>query len=448
MRWRSWPLGRAGLVALLAMALGVGYFVVGRAIAPPATYSSPGVIQPGTQPGSIPSADDNSQTSKPEYVTLEVPGEAVMQNGTLELSGTGFSPGESVIVSASEGEAGKLKAVATITADAQGKIEQKVTLPEWLTSGPHSLQVTGKDSGRQAQATLYIRANKPWINLASYSVQPTQKLGFVAGGFQPGEDVSIYLEQGQSIPDRPSTRPLLTIKADKAGNLMWTEVQVPLMKPGATAMIVRGKASGLQIGQTVTVEAMHPLLELSPWSGPPGAEINLNGRGFLPGERVSVFVGNGNQPATTFQADQYGNYWGVGPVHIPQDVTHGKLDIKLLGEKSGATVTQQFAVVAPHPWAELNTYSGPSGTPVLVSGGGFAAKERVSIHIGSAGSPIVAEGETDSNGKLWSAGPATVPEGSSKSVTFVVVGESSGAQASVIFQVVDLFSGSGEPGSN
>ena len=445
MRWRGWPLGWMGLAgAAVVVVLLAGYLVAGPAIGQPSALPDQNPGTTTTQPGSEGGDQEPSEPDTLNVLNLHAPTDAVMQNGELSLSIDGLAPGESGIVAAALDDSGEPREIATVQADGQGKVDQKLTLPEWLTSGTHTLQVIGQDSGKRAEATIYVRAEKPWLNPSTYSVQPTQKLGFIAGGFEPEEEVGIYLEPGQTVPDRPSTQPLQSVKADRAGNLLWIEVVVPQVKESSVNLILRGSQSDLQIGSTLTVEPLHPLLELSPWSGPPGSPVDLNGRGFTPGEKVSVYVSGSDQPVLSFQADEYGNFWGVGPLDIPQNLTQGKVDIRLQGEESGASVTQQFSVVAPHPWAELNTYSGPSGTPVLLSGGGFAAKERVSIHVGNAGSPAVAEGLTDSSGRLWSAGPAVVPEGSEGSVTFVLVGESSGAQASVEFEVTDLFP-QGEP---
>jgi len=360
----------------------------------------------------------------------------VEQNGQLPLSAQGFDAGETVVIRASENDYSSIRELARVQADDEGRFDQKLTMPDWLTSGSHVLQVKGENSGRQAEATIFVRAEKPWINLSTYSVQPAQRLGFIGGGFQPHEDVMVYLEPGETAPAQPTTQALQTAQADPAGNLTWMEVPLPMVKPGAYCLLLEGRDSHDRITRTLTVEPLHPLLELSPWSGPPGTKVDLNGRGFMPGEKISVYVNGSSQPALTFEADQYGQYWGAGPVSIPQDLTQGKIAIKLEGEQSRASVTQDFAVVAPHPWAELNVYSGAPGTPVLLSGGGFAAKEKVSIHIGDAGAPTVGVGETDSQGRLWSAGPATVPADASKSVAFVLVGESSGATASTTFEVI------------
>ncbi len=44
-------------------------------------------------------------------------------------------------------------------------------------------------------------------------------------------------------------------------------------------------------------------------------------RGFAPGEPVQIFLGQSRAPALTTVADQYGNFWGVGPLRVPYDAS-------------------------------------------------------------------------------------------------------------------------------
>jgi hypothetical protein len=207
-------------------------------------------------------------------------------------------------------------------------------------------------------------------------------------------------------------------------------------------------------------------VELSPWFGPPGAKVDVNAQGFLPGETVDVsyVVGTTRQPAISLAADEYGNLWGAGPVRVPYDTPGGDLLLELFGHQSQLPVESKFGVVDPKPWVELSSWSGYPGTGILFSGGGWAAEEQVVAHLGSAAGPAVAASITDGQGWLHGMGPTIVsyvpptptspapkpnsgaqtPGGSprrdaSAKVMYVLVGQRSRAQASVEFTVLIPF---------
>jgi hypothetical protein len=126
----------------------------------------------------------------------------------------------------------------------------------------------------------------------------------------------------------------------------------------------------------------------------------------------------------------------------------GSLPIRIVGQDSGAEVSVAFSVVSTKPWLQLTTYSGPPGSPVGFSGGGWAAGERVSIHQGSDSGPVVAEGTADESGWLQpgassaATGTAANPgDDATQMVTFVAVGDQSHGSASATFTVVNPFVG-------
>jgi hypothetical protein len=80
------------------------------------------------------------------------------------------------------------------------------------------------------------------------------------------------------------------------------------------------------------------------------------------------------------------------------------------------------------------------GTVVRFSGGGFGARERVTVHLGNAGGPVVATAQTDERGNVVRSDSAAVPSDptatSQTTVTFTMVGEASRSEASAAFTVV------------
>ena len=436
---------RIGLALGGVILLGVVVVLLVRPVAPRATDSGPGQQHPGV--GS----------------TLSVDPVPAQQGGKVRLVGQGFRAGELVVIRVETTQSGVRPAnnasgpaasndeeLVRTRAGAQGALAAtSVTLPGDLYSGVHRVEAVGQSSGQSATATLYVRAKAPWINVSSYAVKPRDQLGFIVGGFQPGERVQLSLAPATRLPSGQSqdltklSQPtaLVTVPTDQVGNAAWAEVQLPLLKPGTYEVTALGASSRIKATADLSAVPLSPVVQLSPWAGPPGTAVELNARGFASGEKVQVFLGPANALTLTTAADKYGNFWGVGPIRVPYSVGAGTLPFRLVGQDSGATVIAVFNVLAVKPWLELSQWSGPPGSPVSFSGGGWAADERVAIHLDSASGPTVAEGQVNDEGWLQPGSGGTVPGDATTSTTFVAVGEQTHATASASFKVVNPFQG-------
>ncbi len=379
------------------------------------------------QPGSDGPADHAASAA----AQLVLPAEPVRQDGELSVQAVGFMPGESVIIVARNGDQQDGE-IGRVRADSDGRLsQQKLTLPSWLTSGEHQIVAMGEESGRQAQATLLVRAKGLWAQVDNRAYKPTERLGFIAGGFVPGERVQVYLGRDES-----GSQPLAIIGTDRVGNTAWTEVVVPMLEAGQYTLRLVGSEG--EVRETILIEPFRPSVELSPWSGPPGSTTELNARGFAPGEPVLIYLEGDTHPALVVQADQWGNFWGAGPLTIPTYRKGSAIGITATGQQSGATVRLEFYLHEVRPWVQLTSYAGVDGTPVSFSGGGLAAGERVTVHMGDRDSPPVASGTTDAQGNFSAIGPVRVHGEPEEQVTFIVVGDQSGAETRATFKVLAL----------
>jgi hypothetical protein len=252
------------------------------------------------------------------------------------------------------------------------------------------------------------------------------------------DQVQVSLEPAEASTGAPVT--LVTLPTDQAGNAVWAQLKLPRLAAGTYSIVLRGLANGAQLRRELHVTPLKPIVELSPWAGPPGVPVQLNGKGFGASERIHVSFGaTASNDSPVVQADEYGNLWGAGPVRIPQHAPAGPLILNLLGEESGATASPEFKVLDPKPWLELTMWSGAPGAPVGFGGGGWISGERVSIHVGSATSAVRAAGVADDNGWLKGAEQIYIPNDVDDSVIFVAVGEQSRLVAAATFKVVFPF---------
>lgn len=394
-------------------------------------------------PADVGSATPTSETAKtdlggtqPAIPRLSIHTQPARQEGTLRISASGFSPRETLTVLAMEGGTGPARDIGSARAGADGGMAHiDIELPEWLRSGGHTLQVKG-ESGKVASETLYVRAKEGWIELRDYAVRQAGRIGLAAGGFEPHDEIDVFLVPGQDRPAELGEAPLASLVADAAGNTEWTEIQLPMVNTGVYALIVRGKGGDVEVLRVIEVQPLLVLLELSPWSGPPGSMVTVNGQGFKPGETVVVRFEGQEQPAGTFVADRFGNVWDAGPVQVPLRAAGSEVGVTLEGVDSGARVAQRFSVIAGHAWGELSSYAGPPGASVFFAGGGFGSEETVTIRHGDRGGTELFAGRTTPDGRFSRVGPVVIPADAGEEMTFTLVGEDSGAEATVRYTVL------------
>jgi hypothetical protein len=356
------------------------------------------------------------------------------QSGQVQISGTGFGPNEQVSISVAETENAMLP-LGTATTQPDGAFPATaLTLPDQLMSGSHALRAIGQTSARLSTGTLWIRAPQPWLVLDSYDVPQYGDLGLVAGGFQPMDQVQVSL-----APPSGEAVQLTSFDTDQAGNGQWLQTKLPRTQAGTFNLVLRGVADTSELRREVHITPLKPVVELSPWAGPPGLPVQVNVRGFAPGERVQISAGMSTASVVTANADEYGDLWGAGPVRIPQNAEAGAVTLNLKGDDSGATASAEFKVLPPKPWLELTNWFGAPGAPVGFGGGGWIAGERVTVHMGSATNAAIAETVTDDGGWLKGAAQIYIPLDVNDNVMFVAVGDQSHLICAATFTVVFPF---------
>lgn len=369
----------------------------------------------------------------------------VIQGGQTRLSESGLLPGEPVEVRVADGgPRSTTRQIRRAQVGLSGSLDGvSVVLPDDLGSGQHRLETVGEISGRVSTTTIWVRAPAPWLTVEGSDLKPHQQFGLVVGGFGAGETVKVTMRPVTGASGGPST--VAKLPTDRVGNSAFTRPKIPVATPGTFTIVARGMVSGQEVKRQLEIVPYRPTLDLSPWSGPPGLRIQLNARGFEAGEKVQVFLGSASTAAVTVVADQYGNFWGAGNATVPYTTRAGKLAIRAVGTDSGASVTREFEVTKPKPWLELSTWWGAPSAPVSLSGGGWAAGEEITIHLGSTKGPTVLTGRADPYGWLHDTNTIYIPRDAASQVVFVAIGEESQSVATAKFQVVYPFGLAPEP---
>src|SRR5947209_9124535 len=186
------------------------------------------------------------------------------------------------------------------------------------------------------------------------------------------------------------------------------------------------------------------LLAIDPQPAPQSGQVHISGKGFAAGESVSISVaktadaGSQTLPLARAVTSSDGAFNSV-TLTLPDELQSGPRPVNAAGQTSARDSTATLWIRAPQPWLELTSWSGAPGAPVGFGGGGWIASERVTIHIGSATSPVESTGAADDGGWLKGIGQVYVSNDAGDDVIFVAVGEQSHLVAAATFKVVFPF---------
>jgi hypothetical protein len=322
------------------------------------------------------------------------------------ISGSGFGPGETVLIRFD----GAL--VNGITANAAGDFAGVLlSVPSGTSSGTYRITATGATSQLSASTALIVIAPQP-IPVAGIAISPlsatTGMQVLVAGtGYQPGETVLVSLN---SVIVQS-----LTVGA--AGSFTNGSFIVPsTLGPGQYKVMAVGATSGRGASAVLTVYAkpalVAPKLYVNPSTIAPDGRVTLSGSGFIAGEQVWLRLNN--TLVLSFNADGSGSFSRSLPINAGQ----GTYSVTVTGASSRRTATTTLHVVKPITMGiSLVPKSAHRGSVVRVSGSNFLAREVVLIRFGST---LVQAVTTDGSGRFANAA-FTVPGSAAYGSTYVAI---------------------------
>lgn len=353
---------------------------------------------------------------------VELDSYSVKPEQPFGFSGTGFAPQEEVEVRIG-GLGGE--PLATFRADGSGNVDGHSLKVPLVQPGDYPLYFVGSQSQNPVAVKLNVQGFQPWVVLDNYAPPQYYRMGFKGEDFAPGEEVLVYLGE-------PAGEPAARVVADASGRFEVKEaVDLPTLQGDGTLVFV-GQRTRAVITATFKALPFSPSLELTAYAGRPGSPVAFIGSGWARDETLRAYAGDGQEVAT-FRSDPGGSFHGAGTFRIPVRTAPGPLALTVVGEASQAQATVYYQVLELQPSAELTAYDGPPGTVVSFSGRGFAGGERVQVHLGDHGGPVVARAKTDDEGSFEMAGACPVDGDWGDIVPFTMVGEDSGAEATTHF---------------
>ncbi|HEX5430128.1 MAG TPA: hypothetical protein VFX17_03585 [Patescibacteria group bacterium] len=344
---------------------------------------------------------------------------------TINFSGGGFEPGESVQVLAGS------SVVAEFATDNTGAYKNAgtYTIPVTTPSGPMSFVLKGSSSGASVSADITIGKFNPQVFPSSYFLLPGNIVSFSGINFAPYEAIRIY--EGENPVS------LNTVMADAQGNFpvdsLGFAIPASFASTKRTIKIV-GDVSQQPVTLTLAIGSYTPQLAPSSYYIKPGQDITVDGWDFLPKETVDVWLSNIAQSSLT--ANSTGNI-KIGPVTVPFHLP--TLSFKTYGEQSGGTASLDIPISNLFPTVTASSYYVTPGASVSFSGGAFAAEE-VEVSEEDAGGNTLQLGtiHTNPDGYLLDNSfpiGLNTPAGDD---VFTFKGQSSGAENSVTISIANF----------
>jgi len=208
--------------------------------------------------------------------------------------------------------------------------------------------LSGQADGSELRHDLHLTPLKPVTELSPWAGPPGVPVQFNAKGFAPNEQIHVQLG---------GTQDPTTLQADEYGSL-WGAGPVHIPQTAASGelqLTLLGADSGATSIATFKVIEPKPWLELTSWSGAPGAPVGFGGGGWIGGEKVDIHIGGEANPVETVAAaDDNGWLKSNDQVYVPNDVADDVIFVAV-GEQSHLVAAATFKVVFPfglHPAAK------------------------------------------------------------------------------------------------
>jgi hypothetical protein len=177
----------------------------------------------------------------PPTVTLDA--YAATPGQVISFAGSGFIPGEMVTVHLGASSAPLLHTTVT----AGGAVSGHLTIPE-ISAGAYTLTLLGTISRMPASVGFNVQRFTPWVVLDRYTLAPGQREGFIAHGFEPGEQVFVYLNSLHGTP-------VLRVQADTTGQITMQDAWSPDGASGNDVLTFVGQLSKATTTVDFTVQA-------------------------------------------------------------------------------------------------------------------------------------------------------------------------------------------------
>jgi hypothetical protein len=319
---------------------------------------------------------------------------------SVTIKGSGFQPSDTVAIAISAVPQTVGRSVGSITttatADASGSFSASFTVPNGTPAGTYT--VVAHD-GHANRATKRLEV-LPVIQLKAGSSGPhvyvvAGQYVYVTGtGFARSQTVT--LEASFPVYGGNAVTQTKNATTDSTGSISEVQLQVPWRAQNGDVSLTATEAQS-GTNTTATIMVFHrPYLTFS--SAHPGKVLVINGRGFVPGEQVtvSVTIARTSNAGTTVQrtvtaGDQGGFRTSI---FVPRDAKQGGYTLKAVGSVAHLQASSRLTV-SPGGTTSSGGSQGQAtklslavapisvipGSKVLVLGAGYSPNSSVTVSV-------------------------------------------------------------------
>ncbi len=341
----------------------------------------------------------------------------------ISYHGTGFAPNETVNIQSGT-------SMSSIVANSLGNFTTASTTLPFTASASIHTTFTGLLSGTIAAVDVAIGTLSPYLSADSYSAQQGGVVHVTGYSFAPGETVAVHAGSFNT-----------TTVANTSGTTPAVAVTLPYGVTSAQVTLT-GASSGASASASIALAAFNPQVVPNTYYSTPGTSISFTGSGFAPNETVAVtFNGNAIASATASST-------GAFSYSYTPSLTATNASFVFTGETSGASNKIAIGIAPYAAYLQLSTYYAQGGSPITISGTGFAPNETVTLKDNG-----VTFGSTSANTSGSFSYSGVIPFGAAGPTTLNAIGTSSGASAAAtitlakVYTNLQLGSYAGAPGS-
>lgn len=290
----------------------------------------------------------------------------VMPGATINFTGSGFLPGETVDVF----EGLKTTPTTSFVVDENGNFEAagEITVPYNAAGQTKVFNLLGRTSKGQVSVSFTTGQLYPQISPSTYYLKPGQIFSVTGTGFADGETVTLRIGGGNAI----------TGVRDINNNVVFENLELPFTDEEVIELVATGELSAAQAIVQITAAKYYPYVGASEYYVMPGTSLSFSGAGFAPNEEVEV--SDGTNVVTTLMTDASGE---ITENSIVVPFGQGSMTYTLTGSKSKAGNVVVITLASFYPYAEASNYYAVPGSKIMVKGGGFAPNEAVVITAGT-----------------------------------------------------------------
>ena len=358
----------------------------------------------------------------------------VRQGSSVGVTGSGFDPGATLDIYVKQQETDAVDPLTFVQVDKSGGFGGVTfAVPDSLPRGSFIVEARERESRQVASATAVIAGGSPQVKLGTQAAKSGDTVQLSATGFNPNETISVYWND-------LSSDMIGTLQTDAAGGVRQGSVRVPFGAVGNNAFVFVGDKSQSPVTVAFQLLNLYPSVDLSSYAIKPDNVLSFSGKDFGPGEQVTVYLNDPNNPGlTTIQTDDTGGFANSGGFLVPFGL-QGKQTLIFVGSESKAPTTASFDTLPYTPSAQPSTYGGRPGTTLTFYAIGFARNEIVHAFVGRTDSDPGQEVScfrTDGQGNAASGGSYVVPgDASPGQLIFTLFGSRSLASATAALEVI------------